>query len=183
MTTRHLRLFPALFLCLVFLVPTSEARQFETAEPEEVGMSSDRLARLDAAMQRYVDENFVAGSVTMVLKNGKMVYQKAIGMRDVEAEDPMELDDLFRIASQTKAIVTVAAMILQEQGKLGIREPVSHYLPEWQETSVAVATQDGYDVVPANRAITIRDLMTHTAGVGWGSQPARSEWEAADMMF
>jgi len=179
---RH-HLFAGLIFSLLFLVGTAEARQFQTAEPESVGMSSDRLARLDTVLQRYVDDQYVAGSVTMVLKDGKVVYQKAMGMRDVEARDPMEVDDMFRIASQTKAIVTVAAMILQEQGKLGIREPVGNYLPEWRETTVAVATDTGYDVVPANRTITIRDLMTHTAGVGWGSQPAREEWEAADMMY
>ena len=176
-------IFAPLLLSFLLLVPTSEARQFQSADPESVGMSNERLARLDEMMMRYVDEAYVAGSVTMVLKDGKVVYQKAMGMRDVEAGDPMQVDDLFRIASQTKAIVTVAAMILQEQGKLSIREPVGAYLPEWQETTVAVATEDGYDVVPANRAITIRDLMTHTAGVGWGTQPARAEWEAADMMF
>ena len=175
--------FAPLLLAFLLLAPTSAARQLQTAVPESVGMSSERLARLDTALQRYVDDGFIPGSVTLVLKDGKVVYEKAVGMRDVEAGDPLETDDLFRIASQTKAIVTVAAMILQEQGKLIVREPVGTYLPEWQETTVAVATENGYDVVPANRPITIRDLMTHTAGVGWGTQPARPEWEAADMMY
>jgi len=183
-----MRLFlrPAASLLLVhllFLSVPAHARQFQAASPESVGMSSERLSRLDDVMQRYVDEQFLAGSVTLVLKNGKIVYHKAMGMRDVEIGDPMEVDDLFRIASQTKAIVTLAVLILQEQGKLSIREPVGTYLPEWQHTTVAVANEDGYDVVPADRAITIRDLMTHRAGVGWGSQVARAEWEAADLMY
>ena len=173
----------ALTMALLFLVPATDAHQFERAVPETVGVSSERLTLLEDALHRYVDDQYLVGSVTLVLKDGKIVFEKAMGMRDREAQDPMEADDLFRIASQTKAIVTTAALILQEQGKLSIREPVGMYLPEWENTTVAVANEDGYDVVPANRAITIRDLMTHTAGVGWGSQPARAEWEGADLMY
>lgn len=173
----------AMTMALLFLVSTTNARQFERAVPETVGMSSERLTLLEDALQKYVEDQYLAGSVTLVLKDGKIVFEKAMGMRDREAQDPMEVDDLFRIASQTKAIVTTAALILQEQGKLSIREPVGMYLPEWESTTVAVATDEGYDVVPANRAITIRELITHTAGVGWGSQPARVEWEGADLMY
>lgn len=177
---RLLKSVPAI---VALAVLTLSAIAQETATPEQVGMSTERLALLDDVLQRYVDESYLAGSVTLILKDGKVVYEKAVGMRDREAGDPMETDDIFRIASQTKAIVTTAAMILQEQGKLAINEPVGMYLPEWQETTVAVATDDGYDVVPANRQITIRDLITHTAGVGWGAQPARIEWEEKDMIY
>ena len=134
-------------------------------------------------MDGYVEDELVPGSVTLILKNGHIVYERAVGMRDREAADPIETTDLFRIASQTKAVVSTAVLILQEQGRLNIQEPVGKYLPEWLETTVAVESEDGYDVVPASRRITIRDLLTHTAGVGWGQGLAADEWEAADMRF
>src|SRR5690606_8048160 len=96
-------------------------------------------------------------------------------MRDREAGAPMTTDAIFRIASQTKALVSVAVMMLQEEGKLAINSPVGMYLPEFRETTVAVprAGGEGYDVVPAKRPITIRDLLTHTAGIGYGRAAVR----------
>jgi CubicO group peptidase (beta-lactamase class C family) len=92
----------------------------------------------------------------------------------------MTQDAIFRIASQTKAITSVAVMILQEEGKLLISDPIGKYLPEWKETTVTKVREDGeYDVVKAERAITIRDLLTHTAGIGYGYGPAKKEWEEA----
>jgi CubicO group peptidase (beta-lactamase class C family) len=104
----------------------------------------------------------------------------AFGQRDRETGAPMRPDDLFRIASQTKALVSVAALVLQEEGRLLLSHPVSRYLPEFAETTVAVRREGGgYDVVPAERPITIRDLLTHTSGVGYGGGTAADRWEAA----
>lgn len=144
------------------------------------GMSLDRLSRIDAVMQEYVDQEKLAGNVVYVARNGASVYHKSFGMRDVEAKAPMNRNAMFRIASQTKAITSVGIMILQEQGKLLINDVVGKYLPEYMETTVAVDDGDGgYNVVPANRKITLRDLLTHTAGIGYGFGPGKAEWEAA----
>ena len=139
-----------------------------------------RLERLSEALETYVEEGRLAGAVALVAHEGETSYLKAVGDRDVEAGDPMETDDIFRIASQTKAIVSVAVMMLQEAGQLLISDPLGRHLPEYMETSVAVADGDGgYDIVPANRPITIRDLLTHTAGIGYGGGPAADLWEDA----
>ena len=146
------------------------------------GPDPDRLARLDAALESYVESGALPGAVALVASRGETVYLKAVGFRDREAGDPLEADDIFRIASQTKAIVSVAIMILQEEGRLLISDPVGRYLPEYQETTVANAHPDGtYDVVPARRPITIRHLLTHTAGIGYGQGPAAEEWAEAEI--
>lgn len=138
----------------------------EWATPEDVGMSSERLTRLTATFEDYVRDGRLPGAVIQVMRDGKIVYQRAFGHRDVESADPQEVDDIFRIASQTKAIVSAAVLMLQEEGRLLTSDPVGRYLPEYAETTVAVETEDGgYEVVPAERPITLRDLLTHTAGV------------------
>jgi CubicO group peptidase (beta-lactamase class C family) len=150
------------------------------ATPEEVGLSSERLGRLTDAMQAYVEEQRLSGAVTLVARRGRLAYIDAVGSRDREAGQPMREDDIFRIASQTKALVSVGIMMLQEEGRLLITDPVSRYLPEFAQTTVAVARDGGGDdVVPARRQITIRDLLTHTAGISYGSGPAADRWEAA----
>jgi CubicO group peptidase (beta-lactamase class C family) len=109
-----------------------------------------------------------------------VAYVEAFGQRDREADSPMREDAIFRIASQTKALVSVGVMMLQEEGRLLISDPVGKYLPAFRETTVAVPKDGGgYEVVKAKRSITIRDLLTHTAGIGYGSGVARDRWEAA----
>lgn len=143
-------------------------------------ISAERLRRLDGLLQAYVDQGRLAGAVVEIRQDGRPVYSSAFGWRDREARDPMRTDTLFRIASQTKALTSVAVMMLMEEGKLLLGDPVGKYLPEWSKTSVAVARPDGgYDVVPARRPITIRDLLTHTAGVSYGSGPADKAWRDA----
>ena len=136
--------------------------------PAEVGVSAERLERLSEVLQGYVDEGRLAGGVALVARRGQVVYLEAFGQRDREAGAPMRRDDLFRIASQTKALVSVAAMLLQEEGKLLISHPVSRYLPEFAETTVAVPEGDGYKVVSAKTPVTVRHLLTHTSGVSYG---------------
>jgi CubicO group peptidase (beta-lactamase class C family) len=169
-------------LTLLLLAAALPAQELPRAKPEDVGMSTQRLERLSAQFQRYVDENRMAGSVITIARRGKVVYQKSFGMRDRESQSRMREDAIFRIASQSKALVSVAAMILQEEGALLIGDPVGKYLPEFQKTKVAVArTGGGFDVVDARRPITIRDLLTHTAGISYGSGIARDQWAAAKM--
>jgi CubicO group peptidase (beta-lactamase class C family) len=148
-------------------------------KPEEVGLSSERLQRLTDAFQGYVKDGKLAGAVVLVARHGKVAYFMPFGHRDLESRSPMTEDAIFRIASQTKALVSVAAMRLQEEGRLLITDPVGKYLPEFLKTRVAVAREGGYDVVDARRPITIRDLMTHTAGLGYGGGPAAELWQKA----
>jgi CubicO group peptidase (beta-lactamase class C family) len=114
------------------------------------------------------------------MRDGEEVMSGAWGWRDAEARDAMRPDTIFRIASQTKALTSVAVMMLQEEGRLLLDDPIGKHLPEWSKTNVAVARSGGgYDVVPAKRPITVRDLMTHTAGVSYGAGPAQAAWQEA----
>jgi CubicO group peptidase (beta-lactamase class C family) len=154
-------------------------------QPESVGLSSERLQRIDSAMQRYVDEGRMVGIVTLVLRNGRVVQHGAYGKADREAGAPMKKDTIFRIASQTKAFTSVAVMMLVEEGRIGLADPVSRFIPAFKKTTVAVAAPAGavegspVSAVPAKREITIRDLLTHTAGIGYGGGPAAAQWKAA----
>ncbi|MCA1621000.1 MAG: beta-lactamase family protein [Acidobacteria bacterium] len=174
------------FVAAVLLVlasasaPAGRAQTLQRARPEAVGLSSERLRRLSEALGGYVKDGRLPGGVALVARRGKVAYVEAFGRRDREAGAPMREDTIFRIASQTKALVSVGVMILQEEGRLLIGDPVGKYLPEFRETTVAVPKQGGgYEVVKAKRAVTIRDLLTHTAGVGYGGGPAHDRWEAA----
>ena len=148
--------------------------------PADVGMDAARLERIGDALDAYVTAGELAGGVVLVARNGRMVYHRAFGERDRGSADPMEADDIFRIASQTKAFVSVAAMMLQEEGRLLLSDPVGRFLPEYLETTVAVPEDDGgYRVEPARRPITVRDLLVHTAGVGYGAGPGGDRWAEA----
>ena len=150
------------------------------ASPAAAGISAERLARLGEVLQSYVDQGQIAGAVIQIQQDGRDVYSEAFGWRDKEARDPMREDTIFRIASQTKALTSVAAMMLMEEGKLLLDDPIGKHLPEWTRTKVAVARPGGgYDVVDAKRPITIRHLLTHTAGISYGSGPAEKAWRDA----
>ena len=161
---------------------TGQAAELRTVSPERAGFSADRLGRVDELLAAYVAEGRIPGAAIQIVKDGRLVLHSAAGFQDREAEIPMQKDSIFRIASQTKAVVSVAILMLQEEGKLLISDPAGKYLPEWQETTVAVASDDGgYEVVAAERPITIRDLLTHTAGVGYGGGVAAEAWQAAGL--
>ena len=150
---------------LLLALPVT-AQELARAVPEEVGLSSARLDRLTAVLEQYVEEGRIPGAVALVARRGRVAYLEAFGHRDREAGAPQRVDDIFRIASQTKAVVSVAIMMLQEEGRLLISHPLSRYLPEFAETTVAVPDgDDGYEVVSASRPITLRDLLTHTSGI------------------
>ncbi len=163
---------------LIFYTLFSQPLQVVT--PETVGISSDRLERLTDRFEQYVADKHMAGSVILVARKGKVAYYNAIGMSDIESKKVMKEDAIFRIASQTKAIISVGVMVLQEQGKLLISDKVGDYIPEFSETTVAERKEDGgYEIVKANRAITIRDLLTHTAGINYGGGHVSDAWSEA----
>ena len=171
----------AIVFALLLVPQTLVAQGLVRVPPEEVGMSSERLDRLSLALESYVDQGRLAGAVTIVVRQGKIAYREGIGYRDVEAQAPMPSDGIFRIASQSKALASVGVMILQEEGKLLITDPVGKYLPAFAETMVAEPNgEGGYDVVPARRPITIRDLLTHTAGISYGMGLLANRGPAAD---
>jgi CubicO group peptidase (beta-lactamase class C family) len=133
-------------------------------------LTPERLSRLDAVLQEYVDQSRIAGAVALVLRDGKPVYERAIGWSDKEAGRRMTTDAIFRIASQTKAITSAAILSLMEEGKLNLSDPAGRFIPSFVKTSVAVRNESGLSTVPARRSITIRDLLTHTAGISYGTQ-------------
>ncbi|MDE0350905.1 MAG: serine hydrolase [Gammaproteobacteria bacterium] len=153
-----------------------------TALPALADFSPERLERLDTFLDSYVEQGRLPGAVLQVTHDGETVYHRAAGFRDMEAGAPMKPDTIFRIASMSKAVISAAVMVLQEQGALVIGQPVGDFLPEFAATTVAVPRKDeGYDVVDAERPITIRDLLTHTAGIGYGYGPAAEAWQAAGL--
>jgi CubicO group peptidase (beta-lactamase class C family) len=134
-------------------------------------LSAERLARIDRLFQQYVDEQRIAGAVVLVLQDGKPAYERAFGWRDKEAGSRMTTDSIFRIASQTKALTSVAILSLMEEGKIGLNDPAGRFIPAFAKTTVAVPSEPNVAIVPAKRPITIRDLLTHTAGISYGTNP------------
>ncbi len=141
------------------------------ARPESVGMSGERLARIDAMCREAVAEGQVPGIVALVARKGKIVFHNAYGMADIEAGKKMEKDAIFRIASQTKAITSTAVMMLWEEGKFQLDDPISNYIPEFENTQVLTNfrySDTTFTSEPVKRPITIRHLLTHTSGLGYG---------------
>jgi CubicO group peptidase (beta-lactamase class C family) len=182
MSTRgqYARVLSFLLSVALMCAPSGYAQVPARALPESVGLSSSRLKRLSTTLNAYVKNGKLSGGVALVARRGKVVYVEAFGQRDRETGSPMREDAIFRIASQSKALVSVGVMILQEEGRILISDPLGKYLPEFMQTTVAVAKDGGgYEVVKAKRPITIRDLLTHTSGVSYGGGVARDRWEAA----
>ena len=149
---------------------------------ERVGMSGERLALLDNNLERYNEDSRLAGQVYIVLRHGEVVAHEANGMQDVARGVAMNTDSIFRIASQTKAITSLAIMMLQERGLLDINQPLSKYLPEWSNMQVAVSDDSGgYTLQPARNEITLRHLLTHTGGMSYGTGRSAAEWQRANM--
>ena len=156
------------FLALVAAAPAWSHPEPPRAKPEDVGVSSERLRRIDEVIKRYIDEHRIAGAVTLVARKGKVVHFEAHGLADAEAKKPMAKDALFRMASSTKPVTGVAVMMMVEEGKIRLTEPVSKFIPEFKDQKVAVEKDGKVELVPAERAVTIRDLLTHTSGLGSG---------------
>lgn len=182
MESEHSKRRRALLLLMIALAVPALAQELPTATPEHVGLSSVRLQRLTDTLRGYVESDRMSGAVLLVVRRGQVAFLEAVGQRDRESDSPMLPDAIFRIASQTKAVVSVATMTLLEEGRLLLSDPVGKYLPEFLHTTVAESTEGGgYDVVEATRPITVRDLLTHTSGISYGGGPASDRWAEAGL--
>jgi CubicO group peptidase (beta-lactamase class C family) len=170
-------LFTSVFL---FLVLTARAQTpsikksapLSEAKPETVGISAQRLARIDSMCLKAIADGEVPGMVALVARHNKIVYYKAFGKADNAAGRELKRDDIFRIASQTKAITATAIMMLWEEGKFGLDDPISKFIPEFKNPQVLKTFQysdTSYTTEPAKAEITIRQLLTHTSGLGYGA--------------
>ena len=159
---------------LLFAIASSAIAQgLPTARPEAVGMSSIRLQALKFALQTEVDQGKFPGAIVMIARDGKLVFSEVVGQLDKAAGKPLTKDAIFRIYSMTKPLASVAAMMLAEDGKIQLTDPISKYLPEFAKMGVSVAQTDAagsitYTVVPAVRPITVQDLLRHTSGLAYG---------------
>jgi CubicO group peptidase (beta-lactamase class C family) len=167
-------------ICILVLLSIATAAHAENgilpmaSKPEEVGLSSTQLKRLEEVTQKHVDEGLVPGAVMLVARRGKIAWMSVLGKRDVAAGDAMKYDSIFRIYSMTKPMVSVAVMQMVEEGKLQVSDPVSKYLPEIGKMKVGVEkTVDGKQVLQLSdpdRPMTVQDLLRHTSGLVYGSR-------------
>ncbi len=166
------------FLILIaiwFYCPIISAQSFSKpiltiSVPEKNNFSADRLHRIDKLFQQYIDSGWIAGAIGLIAKNGNIIYYKALGYDDKEKNKPLRKDAIFRIASQVKAITSTAVMMLYEEGKFLLDDPISKYIPEFSNPKVIDKfnkEDTSFTTVPAKREITIRDLLTHTSGIGY----------------
>ena len=169
-----LALLVALYIIALFplsaLAPRLSVRTPTSTAAPASALLTERFTRLDRLLQEYVDESRISGAVVLVLQDGQTVYERAVGWSDKEAGRRMATNAIFRIASQTKAITSVAALSLVEEGKIRLNDPVSRFMPTFANTTVAVRKNTSMTFVPARRPITIRDLLTHTSGISYGTQ-------------
>ncbi len=159
-----------LLLLLPLLAAPANAGDVPPGKPEDAGMSSLRLRRIHEAIQPHIDAGEISGAVTLVARRGRIVHFEAHGLMDIESRRPMEKDAIFRIASMSKPITGVAVMMMVEEGKLRLNDPVSRFLPEFKNPKVAISRGNPGDfyTIPADRELTIRDLLTHTNGLMTG---------------
>ncbi len=160
--------------CLLLVVCAYQSLSAQTAAPvtltENKTFSAERLQRIDKLVQQYIDSGWIAGAIALVTHNGHTIYYKALGYDDKEQQKQLAKDAIFRIASQTKAITSVAIMQLYEEGKLLLDDPISKYIPGFRNPAVLNQfnkTDSSYTTVPAKREVTIRDLLTHTSGISY----------------
>jgi CubicO group peptidase (beta-lactamase class C family) len=188
-----------MFLAALFgalLVTASSARSqvnlsLEQAPPEQVGVSKEKLGRIHDVLAEHITDGKLAGTVVMVARKGKLIYADAAGFQDKDEGKPMALDAIFRIYSMTKPLVSVAAMMLVEDGKIELTDPVSKFFPAFKGQQVSVARTDGefarttYMTVPADREIIVQDLLRHTAGLAYGeitlNAPVRDAYTKAGL--
>ena len=173
------RLSKALFT-FAFVASSSAifSADLDKAAPDSVGLSAARLARVDAALKPYIDNKQLAGAVVAIARKNKTVYMKSFGAADIDSNKAMTNNAIFRIASMTKPVTSVAVMMLYEEGKFLLDDPIAKFIPEFKEPKVLIA--DG-TTVPAKREITIRDLLRHTSGISyrfWG-KPVAEVYEKA----
>jgi CubicO group peptidase (beta-lactamase class C family) len=190
---RHLH-YPARYVALVLLLGTVAvwpmAAAAPTARPEDVGLSSERLRRINELVQRHIDAGTFSGAVTLVARHGRVAHLEAQGLMDIESRKAMQKDAIFRIMSMTKPVVGVATLMMIEEGKVRLTDPVSRFIPELKDLKVAVTmtpagpppapgTPERFYTVPAEREITVRDLLTHTSGLVSGGVSNREAQKVA----
>ena len=172
-----MRKFLVLFLFLQVVSASAQTQSIKNSpplspsDPEPVGISAERLNRIDAMCQEALKNGNLPGIVALVARKGKIVFHKAYGMADISSGREMKTDDIFRIASQTKAITATAVMMLWEEGKFQLDDPLSKYIPEFAEPRILDTfneSDSSFTTTPADREITIRHLLTHTSGIGYG---------------
>jgi CubicO group peptidase (beta-lactamase class C family) len=181
----------ALAAVLFFAVTLTLTAAVPAGKPEDVGLSSERLLRINDVVQRYISAREIAGGVTVVTRRGRVAHFEAHGLMNLETKTPMRKDGIFRIASMTKPVTGVAILMLVEEGKVRLSDPVSRFIPEFKDTKVAVAkpgpegaapastgrgrgaAPQEITLIPAVRAITVRDLLTHTSGLASGGAGSR----------
>jgi CubicO group peptidase (beta-lactamase class C family) len=158
------------FLMLGFGYIFAQSIVLKEATPVSAKFSEERLLRIDKMIQQNIDSGWIAGAVGFIARDGKIIYNKSFGIKDIETKAPLKTDDIFRIASQTKAITSIAVMMLFEEGKFLLDDPISKYIPEFKNPQVLDqfnANDSTYTTKKANREITIRDLLTHTSGIDY----------------
>jgi CubicO group peptidase (beta-lactamase class C family) len=182
--------FAALIIASALVVARPLTAAAPTGKPEEVGLSSERLKRVAELVQRHITAGSFTGAVTLVARNGRIAYHEAQGVMDLETKKPMVKDGIFRIMSMTKPVIGVATLMMMEEGKIRLTDPVSKFIPEWKDMTVAVpqpapagargggaapggraggaAPEPRYYTVPIERELTIRDLLTHVNGLVTG---------------
>src|SRR3989442_11707624 len=180
-TMRLIAKWTSALVLFLTLLATASAAEVLRAKPEDVGLSTQRLQRIHELVQRHLDAKSFSGAVTLVARNGRIAHLEAQGLMDIETKKPMATDTMFRIMSMTKPVVGVAVMMMIEEGKVRLNDPVSRFIPQFKDLKVGVAQPDQaaagagqrsgatadtrFYVVPAEREITIKDLLTHTSGL------------------
>lgn len=172
-----MKYFSVLVLSLFTLTASAQTKSIQSSPPlkegkaSSVGVSEERLARIDAMCTEAIEKNQVPGMVALVARDGIIVYHKAFGVADVETGRPFKTDDIFRIASQSKAITATAVMMLWEEGLFRLDDPISWYIPEFKDPQILKSFNEkdsSYTTIPASSEITIRHLLSHTSGLGYG---------------
>src|SRR5471030_2922123 len=172
--------FGVLVFCAALSASSVRAQGLPQAtSPEEVGLSSERLARIGKALQGEIDAKRIPGAVAIIARKGRVSYFEAMGARDPANGSQMTKDDIFRVYSMTKPFAAVAAMMLAEEGRIVLTDPVSKYLPAFAKMQVSVPRVDAsgrftYETVPAVREITVLDLLRHTSGLAYGEITANA---------
>lgn len=180
----------SIFSAILALALPSLAASVQTAKPEQTGFSSERLARIHDMVQRHIDAHDISGAVTLVARNGKVAHFEAHGLADIETKKPMSKDSLFWIMSMTKPVVGTSVLMMMEEGKLRLTDPISKFIPEFKGMKVAViqdrpagtpppgrGTPPLFYTVPATRELTIQDLLTHVGGLNSGGPASTAEVE------
>ena len=163
-------------MAVMILIAVLALTQIAMRDDDRPGVIVDRLGRIDLAISTEIEAGEIPGAVALIVRNGEVVYHKSFGFADIESKTPMQTDSIFRIASMTKAITSVATMVLYEQGHFRLNDPVAKYLPEFSKMSVISGVDDEGNVtatVPATRPIKIIDLMTHASGIGYPFIPSK----------